>query len=185
MRIARSTALVLALAGIGLSSIATGPAQAALPSKKVWLHDVAVVMRPAIPYLERRVARADAPLAVVLDIDNTSLASHYAWPRPVRKTRAFARRAHELGVRVFFVTGRFQADAKRQRPTLRAAGYPVNGICGRRHGEAIVHSKTRCRKAIVARGLTIVASVGNLPTDFRGGSVGRRFDLPDYGGQLS
>ncbi|MFT4264138.1 MAG: HAD family acid phosphatase [Nocardioides sp.] len=144
-------------------------------------------MKPALPYLETRVARSGggANLAVVLDIDNTSLATHYAWPEPVRPTLRFARRAHELGVKVFFVTGRRTADANAQHPRLRRAGYTVAGICGRQDGESLTAGKIRCRKALVARGFTIIASVGNLPTDFKGGYSERTFDLPDYGGRLS
>ncbi|MFT4265463.1 MAG: HAD family acid phosphatase [Nocardioides sp.] len=188
----RSLPRLSALAGVLLAlTMLVAPAHAraartdGLPSKKVWLHDVAVAMKPAIPSLQRRVARGGDRLAVVLDIDNTALATHYAWPRPVRKTLAFARRAAELDVSVFFVTGRYAADAKRQRPTLRRAGYTVDGICGRRSGEGLVASKTRCRRSLVARGYTIIASVGNLPSDVRGGYVERSFDLPDYGRRLS
>ncbi|UDY25167.1 HAD family acid phosphatase [Nocardioides sp. Kera G14] len=183
----RASRMLLGLALLLLLPfLSASPANAAgLASKKVWLHDVAVAMKPAIPYLDRRVARGGDHLAIVLDIDNTSLATHYAWPRPVRKTLAFAQRAHELGVKVFFVTGRHQADAKAQRPKLRRAGYTVNGICGRGDGEGLVHSKVRCRTAIVAKGFTIIASVGNLPSDFRGGLYERKFDLPDYGRRLS
>jgi hypothetical protein len=191
MRLSRIHALAGALALALVMTLGAGttlgPAQAAgrLPSKKVWLHDVAVAMKPAIPYLNKRVARGGTDLAVVLDIDNTSIASHYAWPRPVRATLAFARRADALGVKVFFVTGRKDANAQAQRPVLRKAGYHVAGICGRRSGESLVTSKTRCRKALVKRGYTIIASVGNLPSDFRGGYFEKKFDLPDYHGALS
>ncbi|WP_300679414.1 HAD family acid phosphatase [Nocardioides sp.] len=186
LRAALSTLTVLLVLALAASTTA-GPAQAAgrLPSKKVWLHDVAVAMKPAIPYLNDRVDQGGSNLAIVLDIDNTSIATHYAWPRPVKATLAFAQRAHRLGVKTFFVTGRMDANAKAQRPVLRKAGYSISGICGRRSGESLVKSKTRCRKALVKRGYTIIASVGNLPSDFKGGYYERKFDLPDYDHALS
>lgn len=160
-----------------------------MPPKKAWLADVAAVLAPSVDYLDRRVAgltrRERGRLAIVLDIDNTSLASHYNWPKPVRKTRKLARRAESHGVKVFFVTGRLTNDALKQAPVLKRAGYQVDGICGRRSGEGLAKGKIRCRKDLISRGYTLIASVGNRKTDFTGGLVERKFKLPSYNKALS
>jgi predicted secreted acid phosphatase len=143
-------------------------------------------MHGANAYLDHRVTRPGSRrLAIVLDIDNTSLASHYAWPRPVRPTLRFARHADALGVGVFFVTGRYQDSLRSARRALRQAGYPITGMCGRRHGEALAHSKQRCRRQLTRAGWRIVANVGNRRSDLVGGDYERGFRLPSYGGRLS
>lgn len=155
-----------------------------LPSKAQWRADVRQAMQGSLAYLDQRVPQGGGRLAVVLDIDNTSLATEYDWPKPVRPTLRFARHAHDLGVAVVFVTGRYQDTLKGVRPTLKRAGYPVTAMCGRRHGEAIVHGKQRCRRMLVRKGWTIIANVGNRRTDLRGGNYERGFKLPNYHGLL-
>lgn len=181
-------ALVALLAPLLL--LAASPADArsaALPSKKVWLADVSKAMAGSITYLDGRVAAAGGGpgLAVVLDIDNTSIATHYGWPQPVPQVRAFARRAAAQGVKVYFVTGRLRDDVKNVRPVLRKAGYPITSICGRIKGESLPASKQRCRRAITAAGNTIIANIGNRSTDFVGSNYERAFRLPNYDNQLS
>jgi hypothetical protein len=61
----------------------------------------------------------------------------------------------------------------------------VAGICGRRDGEGLVHSKTRCRSHYVDLGYTLVANVGNRATDFEGGYYERAYRLPNYDNQLT
>jgi hypothetical protein len=169
-----------------LPLLATGPAGAApLPSKAQWRADVREAMHGSVAYLDRRVARGGRPLAVVLDIDNTSIATHYGWPQPVRPTLRFARHAGALGVGVFFVTGRYQDSLRGARRALRKAGYPITGMCGRQHGETLTHGKQRCRRQLTRAGWRIVASVGNRRSDLVGGDYERGFRLPSYGGRLS
>ncbi|MDH2415700.1 HAD family acid phosphatase [Nocardioides sp. CER19] len=177
---------LLALVTMIVLVLAAQPAEAAaLPSKAVWRADVRQAMRGSDAFIARRVQQPHARLAIVLDIDNTSIATHYAWPRPVRRTLRFAQHARSLGYGVFFVTGRYQDTLPGVRPVLRRAGYPITGMCGRQHGERLVHSKQRCRTLISRRGWTITANVGNSRTDLIGGSFERGFKLPSYGGQLS
>ncbi|MGO4257687.1 HAD family acid phosphatase [Marmoricola sp. RAF53] len=182
-------AVVVALVSL-LPVVAQTPAHAraaALPSKRVWLADVSTAMSGSIRYLDDRVAAAGTGqgLAVVLDIDNTSIATHYAWPDPVLRVRTFARHARALGIKVYFVTGRLRTDVPNVRPVLRRAGYTFTSICGRNQGESLPASKQRCRRSITAAGSTIVANVGNRSTDFAGGNYERAFRLPNYGNQLS
>ena len=61
----------------------------------------------------------------------------------------------------------------------------VTEVCGRAHGEGLVHGKQRCRRHFVDEGYTIIANVGNRSTDFTGGNYERAFRLPNYGNQLS
>src|SRR4051812_33259345 len=97
---------------VALPLLAAVPAHAAdaaaPPSKAQWQADVRDAMHGSVAYLDERVAEGGRPLAIVLDIDNTSLATHYGWPQPVRPTLRFARHAHALQVGVYFVTGRYQ-----------------------------------------------------------------------------
>lgn len=180
------TRALTVLTTLVLSLLAVAPAQASgLPSASQWRADVRHVMHGSNAYLDRRVERGGGPLAIVLDIDNTSLASHYAWPEPVRPTLRFARHAHALGVGVFFVTGRYQDDLRGARRALRNAGYTITGMCGRRHGESLPHGKQRCRRQIARHGWRIIANVGNRRTDLVGGGYERGYRLPNYGGRLS
>lgn len=177
---------LLALTTVLLPLLASSPAEAAaLPSRAQWQADVRRAMEGSLPYLDARAARGGGRLAIVLDIDNTSLASHYAWPAPVRPTLRFARRAHRLGMGVFFVTGRHRGTLADPRRELLRAGYAVTGMCGRERGEGLRHSKQRCRRLITGRGWTIVADVGNRASDLAGRDYERGFRLPSYGGRLS
>jgi hypothetical protein len=174
-------ALILPL----LVTSATPAAHASQPGKEQWQADVRQAMRGSIDYLDARVPRGGGRLAIVLDIDNTSLATEYDWPQPVRPTLRFARHGHRLGVGVFFVTGRYSDHLGGARRALKRAGYPITGMCGRRHGEAIAHGKQRCRRQITRGGWHVIANVGNRRTDFVGANYERAFKLPSYGGRLS
>lgn len=168
-------------------SPASSETSAKLPTKTTWVTDVGTAMHGSRAYLSDRIAASgsDERLAINLDIDNTSLATHYAPRQPVVVVRRFARYAHNHGVAVFFNTGRDTTQAARMRSLLVAAGYPVDRLCTRRPSEAVVHSKQRCRASFVADGYTLVANVGNRKTDFIGGDYERAFRLPNYSNQLS
>ncbi len=164
------------------------PAQAALPSKSQWVADTYTAMEGSRAYVGHRVEAGGSRLAVNLDIDNTSLASHYAYGKPVAVTLRFARYARSHGVKLLFNTGRVQGDGRlaAARDLLRKAGYRVTAICGRTSGsESLAHSKQRCRRRFVHQGWTLIANVGNRGTDFTGGNYERAFRLPSYGGQLA
>jgi len=45
--------------------------------------------------------------------------------------------------------------------------------------------KTAKRAEIEKKGYTIIANIGNSPTDLVGGHAEKTFKLPDYDGQLS
>ena len=165
------------------------PAQAAsLPSKSQWVADTYDAMQGSRAYVGRRADQGGSRLAVNLDIDNTSLASHYDYGAPVAVTLRFARYARDHGVKLLFNTGRIRGDGRlaKAKALLRAAGYRVTEICGRTSThETLTHSKQRCRRHFVAEGWTLVANVGNRQSDFTGGSYEKAFRLPSYGGRLA
>ncbi len=176
----------LGIAFVVLLLLSVSPAHATLPSKQQWLRDVRTALAGAEPYIAQRTDLGVEKLALVLDIDNTSIASHYAWPQPVRPTLAVARYAVQHGMTVFFVTGRTQRDADSIRGVLSAAGYEFADACGRRSlREGLVHGKQRCRAAIEAQGYRVALDIGNRRTDLRGSDIEKKILLPSYGGQLS
>ncbi|MGW8376754.1 HAD family acid phosphatase [Streptomyces sp. ODS28] len=189
-RSARSarTAPGLALAVLTCAGVLAAAGTAyALPSKAQWEADVKKAVAPAQQYLKERLpAEGDKP-ALVLDIDNTSLASEYDEGKPVKPTLELARYAKEHGASVQFVTNRKERGREETRRDLRAAGFPVDGLCMRQKGDdsSKEKMKTACREGIEERGATIVANVGNRDTDLAGGHAERTFKLPDYDGELS
>lgn len=180
-------AALTALALIVPAPPATAAQTRKLPSESVWLADVHADMVGSRAFLADRVASAVAGerLAINLDIDNTSLATHYAPQQPVRVVRRFARFAHRHGVAVFFNTGRDDTEAAKMQRLLGKAGFPVDRVCTRHVDEDVVVSKQRCRQSFVDSGFTVVANVGNRSTDFVGSDYERAFRLPSYGNKLS
>jgi HAD superfamily, subfamily IIIB (Acid phosphatase) len=173
--------VVVALVG----GAVTVPAQAdGPPSQERWLADTRSAMDGSRAYLADRVDRGGRRLAVNLDIDNTALATYYAPGTAVPAVLRFARYARSRGVVLLFNTGRERGRLAGITRTLRRAGYDVREVCGRRAGERLVHGKQRCRTHFADEGWTVVANVGNRDTDFVGGSAGRAFRLPSYGGRL-
>jgi predicted secreted acid phosphatase len=184
---------IVALAGVVALMVAplvlvigTADAGSRLPSKRQWLRDVDAAMAGSGKHLDRTIHGKHKKFAINLDIDNTSLATHYDPGAAVARVLGFVEHAHRHGVAILFNTARSGAPLKRARADLEAAGFPVTKICGRRPGEGSAHGKQRCRKRFVRQGFTIVANVGNRPTDFSGArNYGRAYRLPNYGLRLS
>jgi predicted secreted acid phosphatase len=183
---ARTACLATLLLALLVPLLLAPPASADAPDEETWQADVAGVMAGANAWLEERVTTAEpgARLAINLDIDNTSLATYYDRGQPVRKVRSFARLADQLGIAVLFNTGRLKKNLNGVRGRLEQVGYDVSALCTRRPGERLVVGKQRCRQQFVDAGYTLVANVGNHPTDFRGGGYERAFRLPSYDGAL-
>ncbi|MGW0775648.1 HAD family acid phosphatase [Streptomyces sp. NPDC002835] len=176
----------------------TARTASAVPAQSVdydtWLRDVAAVVDEARPYIEQRTADADGEKqAIVLDIDNTSLETHFHpfWQLPtpaIERMRDLARYADSRGVAVFFVTARPGIIHSLTDWNLKRVGYPVDGLYVRDLPD-LFHEvsayKTEKRAEIEAKGYTIIANIGNNTTDLVGGHAERTFKLPDYDGQLS
>lgn len=183
---------VLARAGVVAVTLAplaaaTGPAEASpLPSEKHWLKDVDAAMAGSGRYLDRAIDGKRKKYAINLDIDNTSLATHYEPGSAVARVLSFVEHAHRHGVAILFNTARSGDPLTQARSDLEAAGFPVTKVCGRKSGERVAHGKQRCRRHFIAQGFKIVANVGNRPTDFSGAdNYGRAFRLPNYHLRLS
>ncbi|WP_374773503.1 hydrolase [Streptomyces sp. NBC_01310] len=160
-----------------------------------WQREVAAVIDAARPAIEQRIAASppgEKP-ALVLDIDNTSLETDFHWfwtfPTPaITKVRALTQYAHARGVAVFFVTARPGIIHSLTEHNLKAVGYPISGLYVRDLPDLfdeVSAYKTGKRAEIEARGYTIIANIGNSPTDLVGGHAERTVKLPDYNGKLS
>jgi predicted secreted acid phosphatase len=178
-------------AGIAASATATQSTDVDYGS---WQTDVQAVIDQATPYVEQRTAHAAGQkLALVFDIDNTTLETDfhpwYQLPTPALKpSLALAKYAASRGVAVFFVTARPGIIAAETKWNLKTVGYPVSGLYVRDlpdlFGEVSAY-KTGKRAEIESLGYTIIANVGNNESDLVGGHAERTFKLPDYDGQLS
>ncbi|AJT42934.1 hypothetical protein UM93_06575 [Psychromicrobium lacuslunae] len=203
-------ALSMGVLGVtaGISSAAPGTALSSVVSSteglqafkgiqpKDWLADVDTVLDGSLDYLQERVDKQQdgEKLAIVFDIDDTSLATDFAQDRSnipaIDATLALAKKADSLGVRVFFISNRlYQGDRTSNSSTKQAltnAGYPVFEIYHQTgdHRIPVQEFKTASRADIVDRGYSIIANVGNRPTDLAGGYAEKTYKLPDYDGTL-
>ena len=173
--------------------------------------DFAEVVAAAKSWLEERAPSATKP-AIVLDIDETSLSNWPAyrvngWARIVNgdcdlekgpcglrawqkqaeskalaPTLALARRARELGVAVFFISGRPPELREATEQNLRSQGYEWTEVvllpAGRTFPSA-VDFKAPERRRISEEGYTIVLSLGDQESDLAGGFAERTFQLPN------
>ncbi|MFD3582031.1 HAD family acid phosphatase [Streptomyces sp. NPDC058683] len=193
IRLTARRATVALGAGLALSIAAALPAQAADVTEAQWLSDVAAVTGPAQSYIDSRAAAntSGARLAIVLDIDNTSLETYFEGGITVPATPpvlALAQDAHAKGVSVFFVSARSNLFNVVTKSNLTSVGYPVDGLYARTVAQLLTESiadfKTSQRKAIEANGYDIVANIGNNTTDLSGGYADTTYKLPDYDGLL-
>jgi predicted secreted acid phosphatase len=173
--------------------------------------DFARVVGEARGYLEQRAKTATRP-AIVLDIDETSLSNWPAYkvngwvriangpcdieqgPCGLRAWQALARskaleptlqlakRAKELGVAVFFITGRPATLREATERNLREQGYEWDGVVLMPPGATFTSAidfKAPERKRIAERGYTILFSMGDQESDLKGGYAERVFKLPN------
>ncbi|NLE79990.1 MAG: phosphatase [Rhodococcus sp.] len=160
------------------------------PSYDEWIADVVPVADEAKAYLEQRLPSTDNP-AVVFDIDNTTLETHYNFGLfrvpAIDPMLEVAQLAEERGAAIFFVTGRPGFLQPITRPNLISEGYTVDGLyqTGLLDVFNLQKYKTAARADIESEGYTIVANIGNNASDLAGGHAERTFKLPDYDGALS
>ncbi len=173
--------------------------------------DFAAVVDSARAWLEERAPQATRP-AIVLDIDETSLSNWPAyrangWSRilagvcdlergpcgirawqamgrstALAPTLAMTRRARELGVAVFFITGRPPELRAATEGNLRDQGYTWDGVVLLPEGAHFDRSadfKAPERRRIAERGYTIILSMGDQQSDLDGGYAERTFKLPN------
>jgi predicted secreted acid phosphatase len=161
-------------------------AKRTVPTRAQWLADVKAAMQGSRPYVRERVAATtqDDKLAVNFDIDNSVIATYYDGGGAIPKMLKFARLLDKLGVALVFNSGRLANQQQRTVKQLTRTGFPVAGVCLRNKGETLPVGKQRCRDRFIAEGYTLIANVGNNPTDFEGDGYERAFVLPNYGGVL-
>ncbi|MER7188978.1 HAD family acid phosphatase [Streptomyces flaveolus] len=191
-----AAALTLAVTpadGAPATTTGTAAAAAADVDYATWQRDCRAVMDQALPYLKERIADA-APgekQAIVLDVDNTSLETDFgfSYPQPAnRPVLEAARYAQEHGVALFFVTARPGIIGAPTEWNLDHAGYESSGLYVRGFLDLfrnVAEYKTAQRAHIESKGYTIIANIGNTPTDLSGGHAEKAFKLPDYDGRLS
>ncbi len=157
--------------------------------------DVDAQARRAEAVLERRVAakKRGEKLAMVLDIDETSLTNYCEMKREdygyisamynvweaspeadvaLPGTLRLFHKARELGIEVFFITGRAGEQREATARNLEAAGYKGwKGLSLREGAQktmGTVAYKSQERKKIVDAGYRIVMSVGDQWSDLNG-----------------
>lgn len=173
--------------------------------------EVQKVVDRAARYLEMR-AKSGGKLAIVLDIDETSLSN---WPaykvngyaritngdcdlekgpcglrawqamgksKPIGPTLHLAQRAKELGVAVFFISGRPPALKEATERNLRDAGYDYDGVIiypPDAHFASASDFKAPERKKLTEQGWTILLTMGDQWSDLSGGYAEKTFKLPN------
>ncbi len=160
-----------------------------------YTHDLDMQADRAIDFLDHRVAhrKPNEKLAVVLDIDETSLSnyqemqsSHFvfdpkvfdAWVNTaaapaIPGTLRLDKEAQRLGVDVFFITGRDDSERAATERDLLAQGYVWKQLALRpasTSSETTVEYKSGARAQIAAQGYTIVLNVGDQWSDLNGTS---------------
>lgn len=173
--------------------------------------DFAVVADSARAWLEEEAPKKKRP-AIVLDIDETSLSNWQAyrlngWSRilaggcdlaqgpcgirawqamgrstALASTVALVQRARELGVAVFFITGRPPALRDATERNLREQGYAWDGVIllpPGAHFERAADFKAPERRRIAENGYTILLTMGDQQSDLDGGYAEKTFKLPN------
>ncbi|MGV9424507.1 HAD family acid phosphatase [Streptomyces sp. NPDC003656] len=186
-------AALTALAAPAQAAEAAPETAAAVVDYATWQRDCAAVMDQALPYVQSRVSAASAGErpAIVFDIDNTTLETDFgfSYPQPANKpVLNVARYAQDHDVALFFVTARPGLLYLPTQYNLAHDGYDVTGLRVRGLTDLfkdVAAYKTAQRADIEAHGYTIIANIGNSPSDLTGGHAEKTFKLPDYDGQLS
>jgi len=139
-------------------------------------------------------------LAIVLDIDETSLSNYaqlaltdfagasaqlavaaLAGSSPaIAPTLDLYQRARAANISVFAITGRPSAIEAQTRQNLSNGGYTdLSGIFFKPGSEAVIPFKSGQRAALEGQGYRIVANVGDQESDLAGGHADRSFKLPN------
>lgn len=148
-------------------------------------------------------AEKPARLALVLDIDETTLSNyngiikrkfcedqkmiardiHKANAPAIAPMLALYKNAQEKNVAIFFITGRRPKFQRSTERNLKQAGYTSwNGLYFRPlldKNQSVIPYKTQVRANITHGGYTIIASIGDQASDLTGGYAEKTFKLPN------
>jgi 5'-nucleotidase (lipoprotein e(P4) family) len=159
-----------------------------------YAHDLDLQADRAIAILRQRAAHRNSKekLAVVLDIDETSLSNYQemlengfvfnkkvfdAWVETAQApaipgSLRIDKEAARLGVAVFFITGRPDSERAATENNLHAQGFNYQQLTLRPDSalkESVGAFKSDARAQIVAEGYKIVLNVGDQWSDLKGG----------------
>ncbi len=158
-----------------------------------YAHDLDTQAGRAIVFLRQRAARRQPreKLAVVLDIDETSLSNYQemlgssyvfdpkafdVWVNTaaapaIPGTLRLDKEAQRLGIDVFFITGRSDSERPATERNLRAQGYTWKQLTLRSastQSETTIQYKSGARAQITAQGYKIVLNMGDQWSDLKG-----------------
>lgn len=167
--------------------------------------DLASVIKKAQNYINMEVAQAKKTqkLAIVLDIDETSLSNYrHLYERDfannpqvihseilkadapvIQPMLSLYKDAIKKGVKVFFITGRSDLERQATIQNLQRAGYKgwsglyLNNDYQSKRSASVFKSKARA--TIEKQGYTIIASIGDQCSDITGGHNKKGFKLPN------
>lgn len=167
--------------------------------------DLAQVDHQAKEFIKERIAHAkpNEKLALVLDIDDTSLSNFQDMELmsfggtkdeiisaiakgkdpEIKPTLELFRYAKSKNMAVFFITGRPETMREITEKNLKAAGYrDWDGLIFRPNdyaSKSIIPYKSGSRRALSKNGYVIVANVGDQMSDLSGGFSEKTFKLPN------
>ncbi|HHT7621520.1 TPA: HAD family acid phosphatase [Legionella pneumophila] len=154
-------------------------------------------------YLINKNNKHPQKLAIVLDIDETSLSNYDKMVKrdftgskeqihkeilaanspAIKPMLTLYKNALKQGIKVFFVTGRQESERDATRANLIKAGYTKwAGLYLRPNGyssSSIIPFKSKAREMIAKKGYTIIASIGDQYSDIQGGYTKKGFKLPN------
>ena len=170
----------------------------------VYEKDQAKVIHLALEYLKTRLQRPDKkPLAIVLDIDETSLSNYPDMVKmsfggskeeidnaenkgtdpTIQPTLELYRFAKDQHIAVFFVTGRTENARSATERNLGEAGFSNwNGLVLKPtdyHEKSNIPYKSNARKQIESQGYEIVLNIGDQQSDLSGGHADKTFKMPN------
>jgi predicted secreted acid phosphatase len=173
--------------------------------------DRAKVVAAARRWLDKRARTASKP-AIVVDIDETALdnspesringwvtvrngpcdlqkgpCGHRAWQamaraKAIESTLALVKHARELGVAVFFISGRPEWLREATERNLREQGYEWSGVILEPNDTTFPSAadfKSPERRKISEAGYSIILNLGDQESDLKGGYAERAFKLPN------
>jgi predicted secreted acid phosphatase len=203
------TLLLLAIVPVASATDPTGKSAAQIRENREsgdWNRAVVKQAKKAKAFLKERIQAKHAPRkpALVLDIDETSLDNYpcfdekggipydsviniqcvTAFDAPaIKPVLSLFKRARELKVAVFFITGRPEPIRDGTLDNLRSAGYTGKyELILQPEGydkDSMVPYKSGARKKIQKRGFKILANVGDQQSDLKGGFSERTYKLPN------
>lgn len=170
--------------------------------------ELQAVTQQAMQFINQKVtanqqSKHPQKLAVVLDIDETSLSNYAKMQKrgfvatkaqllkedleanapAIKPTLSLYRDALQHKVAIFFVTGRREMERQATILNLKKAGFNQwQGLYFKPsdyHKESAIPFKSHARELITRKGYRIIASIGDQCSDFKGGYTEAGFKLPN------